>query len=365
MRSATWEALSDDDGRPFPSLLDHILSLSQGSVGLIVPGAVFCSKTNKHLFGQTGLSNHDHATLWRPTITKVHSHGSKLIFQLIHGGAESNPDWNGGFPPMVPTALRSGQHELTNSEIGDVIQQFVNSALLAQETSADGIQIHAAHGYLLSHFLSPAFNQRTDKWGGSPENRLRIIQEIITETRKVVSEQFSLSIKLNSCDFVPGGVTPDLAASYVKMLEGKLDFFEISGGLEAKYVIRSKVIDKVLCLGIPKEKQAQLIREAHQRVDGLTFSEAYFRPELKIIRKVNPKANLALVGGNRTFAVMEEIVKSGDADLISMSRPFLNDQYLVERFRMNTLDKVNCINCGSCVLHFVGEDGNMCHLKKL
>jgi 2,4-dienoyl-CoA reductase-like NADH-dependent reductase (Old Yellow Enzyme family) len=347
MRSATWEAAADEDGIPTPPLVKMMHQLALGGVGLILPGAVYCSKSENMLPGQSGLCTQAQMRVWRrDVIPKVHEWGSKLMFQLAHGGV-------GG---------KSSVNDLTISEIGQAVQDFVNSSKLAVEAGADGIQLHCAHGYFLSSFMSPAKNQRTDKYGGSEEGRLRIVNEIIDEVKRVVPSNFLLSIKMNGCDFVPNGITADLAARYVSLLKKKLHFFEVSCGMTAKHTIRSDVNDANLSRGLQGEEKARLLRSVHETMDGLGFTRMYTRDICRVIKQSNPDAILAMVGGHRIFREMEEVVKCGDADLISLSRPLLNDGYLVKRFEAGTMDHSLCSNCGSCVLS-TGK-GVYCHMNE-
>jgi 2,4-dienoyl-CoA reductase-like NADH-dependent reductase (Old Yellow Enzyme family) len=337
-----------------------IETLAKGGVGLIIPGAVYVAPKAQNLPGQSGLFSPDHARSWAPVIKSVHALGSKLVFQAINGGADSKPELNGGHIPLVPTALNPNQREMTQADIEEVIDQFTNSAKIAVDSGADGIQLHGAHGYLLSEFLSPAFNQRNDRWGGSIENRLRIVNEIIDSIRKVVPDGFSLSIKLNSADYVPNGVTVELASRYVSLLASKLDFFEISGGTTPKHVIRSDVNDEILTRGVKLADRPNVLKSVHAMMDGLGFSQMYYRDATRFIREQNPGVALALVGGNREFDKMEEVIASGDADLISLSRPLLRDPYFVLRMRQRTLDKALCVNCGCCAIET--SRGVFCHI---
>lgn len=361
MRSATWEGLADHDGRPTDDLFAMLRKLADGGVGLIVTGECYCSKKSQNVPNMSGMCTAEQARMWRLGVKKIQEKNSKVIFQITHGGRTADPRVNGGFEPMVPTAFEKNEREMTNAEIEETIQEFCDAAELATHTGAAGVQLHAAHGMLLSAFMSPALNRRSDKWGGSDENRLRIVSEIATQIRKVVPENFALMIKMNGSDYVDGGITPQLAGRYVRMLGDQFDLFEIAGGLSLKHTMRTNLNEEVLCRYAPKAKREALISQARARIAGVPFTEMYNRPALKVIREMNPDANLALVGGARSFSLMNEVVSSGEADLISMSRPFLNDPYLIHRLRGMTLDRALCISCSACILNC--KDTAFCHLK--
>lgn len=359
MRSATWEALSDLKGNPKDSLFTLLENLAFGNVGLVVPGAAYVTKSGQMVPNQTGLCTIEQARIWHRGIANIHKHEAKVIFQLAHGGLFSSTELNGGAEPCGPTAFNKNQHELTNTEIEDLIEKFAHSANLAHLTEADGVQLHAAHDFLLSEFLSPAFNHRTDKWGGSVEKRVRILQEIITTIRQRVPDSFSISLKINGNDHRKSGITPQLAAKYVGLLKKDIDFFEISAG--NGFAVLSTLHKEVLTRNVIQSQKQKLIDKAQKIFEGRPYKDMYNLDALNIIRKLQPDAKLALVGGNRSFSSMKKIIESGKANLISMSRPLLNDPYLIHRFKVKTLDKALCINCGSCLLN--SEKGVFCHLK--
>lgn len=361
MRSAIWEALSDRNGVAKKELLQMIEELAFNDVGLIIPGAVYVTSRGKGVDNSAGMTSLENARKWKPCVEKVHQYGSKLIFQLLHGGLSSNPLANGGYPASCPTSFNENQHELTNAEIEDIIQNFADSAELCYRATADGIQIHGAHLYLISSFLSPALNHRTDKWGGSDEKRVRIVKEIIEEIRKRVPREFSLSIKINGDDYIEGGMKPELCAKYIDMLKDDLDFFEISAG--SHHTILSTVNEKILTRGVKdKKRKKELIDSAYKFTMGNNFVENYNLDELKVIKKKVPTANFAIVGGLRKMSMMEKLVNDGDADMISMSRPFLYEPDLVKKFKEGKTDHAACISCGSCIMNL--DNGVYCHIIK-
>lgn len=181
----------------------------------------------------------------------------------MHSGLSTDSSINGGYPPSGPTSFNKNQHELTNAQIEDLIQNFTDSAELSHQASADGVQIHGAHLYLISSFLSPGLNHRTDKWGGSDENRLRIVNEIISAIRQRVPEDFSLSIKINGNDYIEGGMKPELCAEYVDMLKDDLYFLEISAG--SHHTILSSWNENILTRGIKDAKRKEELIQISRR----------------------------------------------------------------------------------------------------
>ena len=219
MRSATWEALADAVGNPTQKLIDLTEDLAKGGVGLIVPGAMYVTPKSSAVPRQSGMCLGEHSRAWRGVVDKVHSHGSKIMFQVVATCRFRNPKWNGGFEPLPVTSLEKGEKEMTNADIEEMIQQFIDSAYLVARSGADGIQLHGAHVSSLAEFLSPRYNQRTDKWGGSPEKRVRVVKEIAEGIRKR-HPGLMLSIKLNGDDYIDGGVTPAIASKHVNLLSG-------------------------------------------------------------------------------------------------------------------------------------------------
>ena len=166
---------------------------------------------------------------------------------------------------------------------------------------------------------------------------------------------------MNGDDHLKGGMSPNLAAKYVNALKNDFDFFEISAG--GNYSILSKVNEKVLTHGIKNEdKKKELIKFAKMFTQGSVFKEMYNLDALKIIRKAVPDAKYALVGGNRSFNDMENLILNGYADVVSLSRPLLHDPFLIKKFQNKEIDRSPCISCGACLLN--SEKGIYCHLQR-
>ena len=211
------------------------------------------------------------------------------------------------------------------SEIKEIVAAFARGAERAKEAGFDGVQIHSAHGYLLSEFLSPAFNKRTDEYGGDIRNRAKIHREVLLATRNAVGTDCPVLIKMNSQDFIDGGLSLEDSVQVGKILtEGGIDAIEISGGMLHNPKLHGSRV------GINKEEK-----------------EAYFQEAAKAFRaKID--VPLILVGGNRSYEVAERLVDKGVTDYISLSRPFIREPGLINRWKSGDLQKAACISDNQC-----------------
>ena len=244
-------------------------------------------------------------------------YGNHIWVQISHSGRQTSRFNN--TRPLAPSAVQLKKMGLfgkpkamTEADIQAVIKGFVRAAKLAKEAGFTGIQIHAAHGYLLSQFLSPITNQRTDEWGGSLLNRSRLLMTIIHETRKVVGAYFPISVKLNSSDFQRGGFSEEESLNVIKMIDAaKIDLLEISGG----------TYEKLAFFLLNDEKQKESTKKR----------EAYFIDFAKKVRAVS-KLPLLITGGFRSYQFCNEVLESGELDLIGMARPFITNIHDIPGF---------------------------------
>ena len=354
VRSATSEGLCDIEGNPTKKLADMMINLAKGECGLIVTGLVAVNSASRVSERQTLMFTNSHVAAWKPIIESVHSHGSKILFQSCHAGLRLQPGAIKGYSAKGPVAAQEGSFAMTNTEIEELIDSFINSAKYSALAGVDGVQLHACHGFLLSQWLSPAVNKRTDKWGGSVENRVRLIREIAEGIRKATPENFSLSIKLHGDDCVPGGVDVRMCCDYINLLKDTMDFFEISCGMNTNkvYAIRSNLDEKVMTKGIKPEMKDKMFAMMKSR--SADYEDEYNKPLLEYVRKVHPNVKLVSVGGNREINAMNKQVTSGLADLVAMSRPFVRDPFVVKKLREGTLTRVECVSCGGCIFRSNG-----------
>lgn len=240
--------------------------------------------------------------------------GAHLWMQLSHAGRQTPATVT--TEPVAPSAIEvkmpGGQfgkpRALTEDEILDIVHRFAFAADIAKDTGFSGVQIHAAHGYLISEFLNPLVNQRTDQWGGSLENRARLLMETVKAVREKVGPEFPISVKLNSSDFQKGGFSHSDSIQVAKWLdEAGLDLLEVSGGnYEQPVMMDTEGFEPVY-----EEKVRSSTRKR----------EAYFLEYAADMAKAVKNTPLMVTGGFRTVDGMNEALSSGDADVVGIARP--------------------------------------------
>ena len=215
--------------------------------------------------------------------------------------------------------------EMTVADIQNVVKSYGAAAKRAQNAGFDGVQIHAAHGYLLSQFLSPAFNRRNDAYGGDIRHRARAVVEVLRQIRQAVGRDYPVLVKMNCRDFIENGLVVEDSLEVGKMLESEgIDAIELSGGV----LIGGKLSPSRM--GIKSEEK-----------------EAYFQDDAKAFKR-KLRVPLILVGGNRSFQVAERLINEGTADYISMSRPLIREPNLINRWRAGDRSKAACLSDNMC-----------------
>jgi len=328
VRSATHDYMAEEDGRISARQISLFKQLAEGEVGLIITGHAYVALPGKAGPRQIGVDN-DRLLEGLSLIPRaVHEYPARIFLQVSHAGRQTKEKIC-GCTPVAPSAVyepvfKVMPRAMSGEEIGALIAAFVAAGERAQRAGFDGLQVHAAHGYLLSAFLSPHTNRREDEWGGTIENRSRVIVEIVRGIKERTGGEFPLIVKLNSSDFLAGGLTIEDSIASAAILEAAgVDGIEVSGGM-------SEAGKGSVWPGL--------------RAEDL---EGYFVPHAARI-KAAVRVPVFGLGGLRTFSAMERIIREGQADLISFSRPLIRDPFLVRRFRAGEVRRSECISCNKC-----------------
>lgn len=341
VRSATWEGMADEHGAPTPELNQLMADLAQGEVGLTISGHAYVSPDGQASPRQLGV--HDPELLPELTLMPkaVHAAGGRIALQLAHAGAYGiAPEGTIG-PSVIAGHEGKTCREMSKSDIQRIVGAFASGATLAKQAGFDAVQIHAAHGYLLSQFLSPHYNKRQDEYGGSLENRARIVLEVLAAVRQAVGEDYAVLIKLNSDDFIEGGATIEDMLQIAEFLEtAGIDAIEISGGT------------------IWGPSQYHAVRFGPE---ALTL-KAYYRKAARLC-KAFVRVPVILVGGIRSLDVAEELLTEGAADYIALCRPLVREPDLIKRWAADDREPSGCQSENACFGPILAGKGISCAIK--
>lgn len=314
-KSATSETLGNRRNAPTEKLARLYRTWAQGGAGLLVTGNVMIDRRHLGEPGNVVIEDERNMNKLRSWAEAGSQNQAHIWMQLNHPGRQAPKPLSD--QPVAPSAVAfrtdmarffNPPRALSPAEIRNMIARFAKTAMIAKKAGFTGVQIHAAHGYLVSQFLSPLTNQRTDEWGGSAENRKRFVMQIYNAIRTRVGPDFPISIKLNSSDFMRGGLTEEQSAQVaISLAEAGIDLIEISGG----------TYERPAMTGRTKQMPP-------------SDSEAYF---LSYAEKIRTRINtpVALTGGFRTAAGMAAAVEKNSIDMVGLARPMVIDPELPNR----------------------------------
>ncbi|HEY6880301.1 MAG TPA: NADH:flavin oxidoreductase/NADH oxidase family protein [Polyangiales bacterium] len=306
-KAAMSENLAGRDGAPSEALIKLYERWSGSGCGLLITGNVMVDARTRGERGNVVIEDARQIGLLRRWSGAAKQGGARVFVQINHPGRQAPRNLNRDVVAPSAIAVRAGgmfarPRALTEEEIKDLIARFARTACIVREAGFDGVQVHGAHGYLISQFLSPLANQRDDAWGGDPARRSRFLYEVLSTVRAAVGDDFPISLKLNSADFQRGGFSEEESMAVVQALPaGTVDLLEISGG----------TYEAIAMMGSTRE-QRQSTRER----------EAYF---FEYAAKVRARSAVALMltGGFRSRTGMEQALASGAVDVIGLARPLV------------------------------------------
>lgn len=333
IRSALWLKAAEEDGHINDFIMGSYEGLAKGGVGLILTGYAYISKEEQPNPGMKGIYDDSFIDEYRELTDKVHAQGAKIAMQIVFGGSQSNHPDVATMNIIGPSAVKNKMTGLMPKEAGKddikrIVTLFGDAAERVKKAGFDGVQIHGAHGYFLSMFLTPYFNRRNDEYGGDIHNRARIIYEVYEEIRNRVGKDFPVMIKLNFDDFMDAGeglVLEDSLEVFKRLDELGMDLFEVSA---------------------TNESSGKGLAPARTKLTSRD-KESYFREATaKIAAKV--KAPVVLMGGNRSIDIMEELLNTTDIRYFSIARPLLSEPDLINIWREDSSYRPRCVSCNKC-----------------
>ena len=305
IRSATWEGLADETGHIPEQLYQVYERLAKGGVGAIITGFTSVADDDHYFGGIMRISNDELVREHRRLVNICHAENTPVMVQLALGEYNS------------PQSRNMDIDDMTADDIEKVIRLFVAAAQRAAAAGYDGVQIHAAHNFFLSRFISPAYNHRQDEYGGNVIARGKILLDIL-QGIKTVSPQLHVTVKINCSDFIADGLTPQESMLICQMLARKgIDSIEVSGNGTSVAGIRAGV------------------------------NEAYFK-EFALALADMVSVPIILVGGHRSIEGMEQVLNAGNIAFLSLSRPLVREPALPKRWQDGDRSPAKCVSCNMC-----------------
>jgi 2,4-dienoyl-CoA reductase-like NADH-dependent reductase (Old Yellow Enzyme family) len=318
IRAAIWENMAAAGGHPTEQMTAFYEELAGGGAGLIITGYMLVDQEGRMDRGVSGIYDDSFLPEYRRLTDAVHAKGGKIAAQLAYRGTQGgNPDcelW--GMSAVAHKTTGLTPHEMTTDEIRRLEGLFADAARRAKAAGFDAVELHAAHGYLLSQSLSPYYNRRRDQYGGSLENRARLLTETCERVREAVGKDYPVLVKLNCSDFAEGEAGFDECEYACRRLdELGIDGVEISGG-DRVWATRNKT------------------------------PSLYAGYAAKIADEL--RAPVILVGNNRDPEVLEQLLEKTGISFFSLARPFLREPDLAARWERGDRTPSKCVSCGRC-----------------
>lgn len=378
IRSATHESMADEHGTPTDALEKLYIRLAEGGVGAIITGYAGVQQDGKSsLLRMLMIDTDELIPAYRNLTDRIHEYGTPVILQIAHCGRQTRRAVT-GHPTVAPSPIddfifhEETPHELDNRGIEAIIESFVSAAERAKKAGFDGIQLHMAHGYLLSQFLSDHTNRRRDKWGGSTVNKLRIVSEIINRIRQTIGN-YPVLAKINAFDNRKGGMRVEEAVEIARLLEHHgCDAIEISSG----------VVEDGLAIMRGSHPPMEALFKSSFRFNNMpTLMKTVASPfihfamrspkplhgyNLEAAQSIKKAVSIPVitVGGLHDLSDISAALENGSTDYVSMSRPFIIEPNIVRKFQDGAQTASRCIMCNYCAL-MIEVDTVKCYYGRL
>lgn len=363
IRSATHEGMADERGVPSEQLIKTYENYAKGGVGLIITGYMGISQEGKcPLYRMTMLDSDELIPPWQRVTERVHALGTPIFAQIAHSGLQTRKKVTGK-RTVAPSPIRdflyweTVPHRLTSREILKIADDFADAALRAKKAGFDGVQLHCAHGYLLHEFLSPHTNKRRDEWGGSTENRFRIVSEIMRRTREKVGD-FPVIVKMSATERNRDGLNVDEAVKIALLMQrAGVDAIEVSCGRasEGFNMCRGGFPYPMMCRDnfrfeiLPKFTWP-ILRPFMKML--FASPQPYRAYNVEAAEKIKAAVRVPVIvcGGIRSDIEIRDIIENEKADFVSMSRAFICEANIVNKLRTGVQQEAKCVGCNFCLM---------------
>jgi 2,4-dienoyl-CoA reductase-like NADH-dependent reductase (Old Yellow Enzyme family) len=378
IKTATSETRATKDGFATQELIDFYLPIAKGGTPLIITGNIYVSFDGKSTPMQMGVDDDNKIPALSRLVDAVHAYGVKIFAQLSHSGRQVVPSF-AGLPEAVSASnvkdLSTGTRPraLTVAEIERIVEQFADAAARCKKAGFDGVQIHAGHGYLISQFLTPYTNRRTDKYGGPLANRVKLLRDVNRAIRARVGGDYPVIVKLNGSDYLPlrPGLKTTALVEIAKIMEREgIDAVEVSvGWYESGFPVVRGTFSR--CLRNMVQGSVRYLPRLRRVLVSLFWpllafvSDLIWKPyegyNLRYARQFKRALSIPVVcvGGFLTRTEMQAAVEGGLCDAVSAGRGFIADPLLYQHLRDGTSGP-RCLDCNACVGH-IGSQPLECY----
>ncbi|HBF39375.1 MAG TPA: NADH:flavin oxidoreductase [Firmicutes bacterium] len=361
IRSATHEGLADEAGNPTAALIKKYEELAKGEVGAIITGYAAVMQNGKSpLLNMLMIDKNENIPHYKELTDRVHQYNTAIFLQVTHCGRQTFSRVT-GMPTVAPSPLKDKLYnedipqEVTNFEIDEIVNNFVSGIVRAKKAGFDGVQLQLSHGYLLSSFLSPHMNKRHDQWGGSTENRFRIVKEIMERAREKVAD-YPILAKMNGHEKSKDGLKLEEAIVIAGNLEkASCDAIEVSCGIAEEGFVATRGGFPFAMIARHNHLMKKIPKMLHPLVKPI-LKRSFGSPEPRYLYNLGSAAEIRrhvkipviVVGGIRRLEDIQNVIQKEQCDFISMSRPFIIEPAIVRKFKENKQQQSRCIDCNYC-----------------
>ena len=380
IRSATFEGMANENGFPLKEYIDFHKKLAENGVGAIITGFAYISKDGKAMQpGQVGVDSEDKIPVFQKLTARVHDSGSLIFKQIAHTGRQTLESVTGkkviGVSAKKSIYFNQKPEVLTTAQVYRIIEDFGNAALICKKSGFDGIQIHAAHGYLIHQFLTPAINNRTDEFSIDKNNGIGtfFLEKVLDNVRQKCGNDFPILVKISGSDDLNPKFSQQKFIELVKILDKqKVDAVEISYGTMdyALNIFRGDVPVNLILKKNPIYKTDISIKKflikslvfpvLKQKLKP--FSQTY-NLDYALIAKTFTKIPVISVGGFRTGLEISKAIEKG-IDFVGLSRPLICEPDFVKKLEADIVYKSKCTNCNYCAIMCDTDSFTKCYSVK-